>query len=71
MGLDIASKMLGGQHHLADTLSIGSRAVRAKLSGERGITYSDLTLAAKDLRVRAAKFAAHADKLQALADRGQ
>ena len=71
MGMEIASKLLGGHRYMAETLSIGSRAVRAKLSGERGITYSDLTLTAKDLRSRAARLVALADKLQALADKGE
>ena len=68
MGFETASKMLGGQRHVSDALGIGERALRAKLTAERGISYSDLTLTAKELRRRAATLIGHADKLQALAD---
>ena len=68
VGMETASKLLGGQVALADALSIGSRAVRAKLMAERGINYSDLTLTAKALRTRAARLEEHAAKLDALAE---
>ncbi|WP_419808368.1 hypothetical protein [Sphingomonas sp.] len=68
VGLETAATMLGGQRHLADALSIGDRAIRAKLAAERGVTYSDLTLAGKALRARAARLSEHADKLDVLAE---
>ena len=67
VGLTTAAEMLGSQRALGDALSIGERAVRAKLQAERGITYTDLALAAKYLRVRATRLTEHAAKLDALA----
>jgi hypothetical protein len=69
-GMQTASDMLGGQRYLAERLGIGTRGLRAKLSVDRGISYCDLTLAAKGLRERAARLVAHADKLEALAEDG-
>ena len=68
VGMQTAATMLGNQTALADALSIGPRAVRAKLGAERGITYTDLTLAAEALRARAARLTEHAAKLDALAE---
>ena len=66
-GLETAAEMLGGHEHLADALSIGVRALRAKFAAERGITYTDLTCAASVLRQRATLISLHAAKLDALA----
>lgn len=67
VGMQTAAQMLGGHQHLADALSIGVRALRAKFAAERGITYTDLTLSAKALRVFAERVREHAAKLDTLA----
>jgi hypothetical protein len=67
-GLETAASMLGGQAHLAAAIGIDPRSLRAKLAAGRGIADLDLTLTATALHERAARIAAHAEKLRAMAD---
>lgn len=64
MGLETAAKLLGGQGPLAGAIGIHARSLRAKLTGERGISRGDLLLAAGALDARAARLADHARKLR-------
>ncbi len=64
MGLETAVGILGGTDQLAAALGITARAVRYKLTADRGISDSDLSAAAEALDARAARIAAHAQKLR-------
>lgn len=67
MGLETAATMLGGKDALGDVLGISGRAVRYKLTGERGVSNADLTLAAGALEKLAQRVADHAVKLREVA----
>lgn len=67
MGLDSASKMLGGRKPHADALGISTRALFNKTNGDDGVSKSDLLLTAGALDAEAARLTAHAAKLRAAA----
>jgi transcriptional regulator with XRE-family HTH domain len=64
MGLTTASELLG-QAALAEAMGIDRRTLRYKISGERGVSDEDLTLAAGALEANARRIAGLADKLRA------
>lgn len=65
MGLDSASKMLGGRKPHADALGISTRALFNKTNGDDGVSKSDLVLTASALEARARRMLEHAGKLRA------
>jgi hypothetical protein len=67
MGLETAASLLGGKPPLADALGIAHRTLRAKLTGERGVSNGDLALAAGALEKQAARMVEHARKLREVA----
>jgi DNA-binding transcriptional regulator YdaS (Cro superfamily) len=66
MGLERSADLLGGKPALADALAISPRALRHKLTGDRGISNSDALFAAQALEHHAAQCSELAAKLRTL-----
>ena len=64
-GLETAAKLLGGQRALGDQIGVEPRSLRAKITADRGITDSDLSLTIGALESKARRLLAHDDKLRA------
>jgi len=63
-GLETAASLLGGVDKLADVLCITPRAVRHKITADRGISDGDLLATAAALETRAKRIVDHAFKMR-------